>query len=248
MAQIKPNQGIFDTAGVAGLSSASGGTAIADNRIIRGDGTNGIQGSGVTLSDLDAITGVTALTVDNINVDGNTISSTNANGNVTITPNGTGIVSVSSKQLSANLIRKAADQTKTNNDSYSDITDFSHSLLASSSYKFIIHVYFITTAAADISIRLNGTATHTNSLISSGIIFTTDGTGLDSANVVRSGTVTDHGYQSTLVDGADGILIIEGSTTTVAAGTLVVQFAQGTADASNSTIYHGSTFEVIPVS
>lgn len=41
--------------GVPGLSNAAGGTAIADNAVIRGDGTTGIQGSVVTISDVGTI-------------------------------------------------------------------------------------------------------------------------------------------------------------------------------------------------
>src|SRR5690606_181304 len=37
--------------GVSGLASADGGTALADNAIVRGDGTTGIQGSGLLLDD-----------------------------------------------------------------------------------------------------------------------------------------------------------------------------------------------------
>jgi len=42
-----------------------------------------------------SIAGVTELTVDNLNFNGNTISSTNANGDIVISPNGTGKVDVS---------------------------------------------------------------------------------------------------------------------------------------------------------
>lgn len=42
--------------GVTGLLSASGGTAIADNAMIRGDGTTGIQGSVNIVSDAGSIT------------------------------------------------------------------------------------------------------------------------------------------------------------------------------------------------
>ena len=38
-------------AGVSGLDTADGGTALADNTIVRGDGTTGIQGSAVTIAD-----------------------------------------------------------------------------------------------------------------------------------------------------------------------------------------------------
>ena len=65
-----------------------------DNRLIRSNGTGGdaIQESGVIVSDLDAITGVTALTIDNLFLDGNTISSLNTNGDINLTPDGTGKV------------------------------------------------------------------------------------------------------------------------------------------------------------
>lgn len=45
--------------GVSGLSTADGGTALADNVLVRGDGTTGIQGSQVTLSDAATFTGPT---------------------------------------------------------------------------------------------------------------------------------------------------------------------------------------------
>ena len=39
-------------AGVSGLDTADGGTALADNALVRGDGTTGIQGSAVTVGDV----------------------------------------------------------------------------------------------------------------------------------------------------------------------------------------------------
>lgn len=53
-------------------------TSSNDNRLIKSDGTGGdaIQESGIIISDLDAITGVTSLTIDNLLFDGNTISAT----------------------------------------------------------------------------------------------------------------------------------------------------------------------------
>lgn len=40
-----------------------------------------------------------SLSVDNLNLDGNTIISTNTNGNIIVTPNGTGLTSISSNLL-----------------------------------------------------------------------------------------------------------------------------------------------------
>lgn len=42
--------------GVSGLATADGGTALADNKVVRGDGTTGIQGSAVDISDAGAVT------------------------------------------------------------------------------------------------------------------------------------------------------------------------------------------------
>lgn len=50
--------------GVSGLSTADGGTAIADNVVIRGDGTEGIQGSAVQIG--DASGSVTISTTSNL--------------------------------------------------------------------------------------------------------------------------------------------------------------------------------------
>lgn len=50
---------IFDAsggAGVSGLATADGGTAIANNAVIRGDGATGIQGSLLAISDTGALT------------------------------------------------------------------------------------------------------------------------------------------------------------------------------------------------
>ena len=47
-----------------------------------------------------AIAGLTSLTVDNINVNGNEITSTNTNGNISFNPNGSGVVDVNNSRIS----------------------------------------------------------------------------------------------------------------------------------------------------
>lgn len=64
-----------------------------DNAVARFDGTNGKpQNSGVTLNDLNEISGATKLDVDNVQLDGNTVASTDTNGNIELEPNGSGLV------------------------------------------------------------------------------------------------------------------------------------------------------------
>lgn len=67
-------------------------TSSNDNRMIKSDGTGGdaIQETGVIVSDLDELSGITRLDVDNIRIDGNTISTLDANGDLNLIPNGTG--------------------------------------------------------------------------------------------------------------------------------------------------------------
>ena len=75
-----------------GLSGSS-----TDNAVARYDGVGGqIQNSAVIIDDAAALSGITSLDVDNININGNTIITTNTNGDLTLTPNGTGGVVVSS--------------------------------------------------------------------------------------------------------------------------------------------------------
>jgi len=85
----------LDTAGVEKLVGLEF-TSTNDNRLIKSSGVTGeaIEESGITVSDVDAITGVTALDVDGINLDGTTISVTTLNDNLNLLSNGTGKVTV----------------------------------------------------------------------------------------------------------------------------------------------------------
>lgn len=84
----------------------AGQGTVVDNTIARWNGTDGtsLDDSGVAISDLDAVTGVTALDVDNIKIDGNSITSTDTNGDITLTPNGTGTVVASKVDITDGII------------------------------------------------------------------------------------------------------------------------------------------------
>lgn len=68
------------------------GTPIADNKVVRGDSPDGLQGSLLEITDAGEGSGLTRLDVDNLRIDGNVISSTSANGDITLDPNGSGRV------------------------------------------------------------------------------------------------------------------------------------------------------------
>lgn len=82
-----------------GGGGIGGSTGSTDNAVLRADGTGGstLQSSGVTISDADAVSGITQLNVDNLRLDGNAVSSTNTNGNIQIAPNGSGVFDVLSQ-------------------------------------------------------------------------------------------------------------------------------------------------------
>ena len=69
-------------------------SSTVNNRVITWNGTTGKNFNNTALVSIAAgvVTGVTALTVDNLTIDGNTITSTDTNGNITLTPNGSGSV------------------------------------------------------------------------------------------------------------------------------------------------------------
>jgi hypothetical protein len=71
----------------------TGPVSSTDNAVTRWDGVGGdtVQDSSVIIDDSDAVTGVTSLTVDNININGNSIISTDTNGDINLTPDGTGV-------------------------------------------------------------------------------------------------------------------------------------------------------------
>jgi hypothetical protein len=94
--------------GVASFSSdnfsvSSGAVTIKDGGIANAELVNStitLGSSTLTLgSTTTSVAGITELTVDNLNFNGNSITSTDSNGNITLSPNGTGTVDVASSRI-----------------------------------------------------------------------------------------------------------------------------------------------------
>ena len=88
----------IDLAGDKGdAGELAGPGSSTDNAVVRFNGTGGaaVQNSAVIIDDSNVVSGITSLTVDNININGNTITSTDTNGTITLTPDGTGDVILS---------------------------------------------------------------------------------------------------------------------------------------------------------
>ncbi len=252
---MKFSKFISDAAsGVTGLTSASGGTAIADNKLVRGDGATGIQGSGIDVSDADVITGVAGLTVDSFDFDGKNLTVT---GNMNILPSGD--VSVGTGNLRTEIgwmispkafKVKAADQTVTNSSTLVNDTELTVDLVAGETYQFRFHLYATVNTTSGIKVALGGTSTHTD-LISDIRLFDVATFLYAGAVKTISTTVANHqligdpGLGSTIT-GTGVIVEINGTTTVNAAGTFLVQFAQGgeTGAAETAVLNRGSILEV----
>lgn len=78
-----------------------GPASATDNALARFDGITGklVQDSLALLTDAGAMSGLTLLNVDNLQLDGNTLSTTDTNGNLILSPNGTGEVQFASSVL-----------------------------------------------------------------------------------------------------------------------------------------------------
>jgi len=96
------NVSIVNGAGTITINATSSGdvegpNSSTDNAVVRWDGTGGdtLQDSSVIISDTDAVSGITQLNVDNVQINGNTISTSDTNGNLVLSPDGTGNVDAS---------------------------------------------------------------------------------------------------------------------------------------------------------
>jgi hypothetical protein len=81
-----------------GISNAQLAGSIANNKLSNSSITLGSRSISLGATDT-TIAGVTELTVDNVNINGNEISSTDSNGNISLNPNGTGTIAVNDSRI-----------------------------------------------------------------------------------------------------------------------------------------------------
>ena len=135
------------------------------------------------------------------------------------------------------LVRTTAAVTATSSTTLTNVTGLSVNVAASTSYHF--RVWAPTTAATSggIQFAIGGTATATN--------ITYEGY-IDGATKTRASALATAVCSSATA--TTGTATIEGTIAVNAAGTLTVQFAQNTSNASASTVLQGATFEVFQTS
>ena len=92
---------------LTGTQTLTGKTISGANNTLSNIGNSSLTNSSVTIGSTTtalgatstALAGLTELTVDNLNINGNTITSTNTNGDITLDPNGTGNIAVSGARI-----------------------------------------------------------------------------------------------------------------------------------------------------
>lgn len=136
--------------------------------------------------------------------------------------------------------RRTADQSLASSITLTNITDLTFNVEAGKSYCFRATLY-LSTGAGGYRAGIGGTCTAT-SIIYEGISYSlaaitaqTRATAL--GTVVCAVTAT-----------ASPLILINGTITVNAAGTLTAQFAQGTSNAANTTVLRGSSFHLLEVS
>jgi hypothetical protein len=136
--------------------------------------------------------------------------------------------------------RVSSDVSRTSNTAMTDATGLSVNVQAGRTYAFEAALNFTCAAAGGIRAAISGTATATN------IIY--DGWIIDSAaNGIKGnaqGTALDAIVANAATTGTAGHVIIRGTITVNAAGTLKVQFAQSVSNGTATVVKRGSWFIV----
>ncbi len=136
--------------------------------------------------------------------------------------------------------RVTADVTFTSTTALATVTGLSVNVQAGRTYVFEAHLSFTDAAAGGIQAAISGTATATD--------IRYDGFIVDSAaNGIKGNTqaaALGTAVASSTTTGTAGCVIIRGTITVNAAGTLLVQAAQNTSNATATTIKRGSWFYV----
>ena len=145
----------------------------------------------------------------------------------------------------AGFVRKTADQTVNNSTTLADISDLSVTLLAGRNYQ-LRGVLFTNTAVAASGLRaaLAGSATFTD-LRYMIQIWDLSTRSLGSVSVLN---VLNTAVFKATISAVDNCILIEGCCTVNTGGTLKIQGAQGTADASNTLFKRGSFLTVEDIS
>lgn len=128
---------------------------------------------------------------------------------------------------------------KTSNTTLGNVTNLTADLAAGKTYRFEARLYTSSGSSGGVKAAIGGTATATT-IVYEGL--TTDAGTTTQSRATALGTAVGAVTAVTA-----GYIVITGSITTDAAGTLTVQFAQNASDAATSSVLWGSTFVVTQI-
>lgn len=212
------------------MSYIQGGGSVSDGD--KGDVT--VSGSGATWTiDNDAVTYAKIQNVTDARLLGRSAGSNGDAQEVTV---GIGLT-LASAALAADtqIIWKTADETVNNSATLQDDDHLTVSLLASSTYWFQFELFYSTAAAADFQFVPAYTGTTTNNFH-----LTTFSVPAGTTSTREEVHTSFAGYSATATTGTHGYVKVEGIYQTNATGTLKMQWAQNTADVSDTKVLKGS--------
>lgn len=182
-------------ANIAFSTAPSTINAIPTYSTVNGD----ITPSGVSISGANAMTGLTAITIDNINIDGNTISSTDTNGDINISPDGTGVVIVNTVFRADNIRIDGSTIETTNTDGNINLIPNGTGEVDIPNANLQIVLGDLTVDAGDVELGAGNIVMAALATVD-GRDVSVDGTKLDGIEALAD--VTDEANVTTAIDGA----------------------------------------------
>ena len=218
---------------IDGDTSATSTTLVAADRIVTNDAgvmkqvalsdyTTFFSSSLTTVPNVTSVGTLTALQVDNVNINGNTVSTTNTNGDLTIAPNGSGNVAMTTDTLSVTAtegesatLLLSADESDDNGDDWSLVNSTANTLtfnndISGSSVAQITLTPHATVASSTTAIAGNTTVGGT--LDVTGVISPTTHVDMPDSAKVKLGTGDDlelyHDGTNSYIENSTGALKI----------------------------------------
>lgn len=142
--------------------------------------------------------------------------------------------------LELHKVRTTAQFNKTSDGTLANVTGLSVNVKAGRTYAFKAVLFTTSNTSGGVKAAINGTATAT-AIVYTGVCFAA--TSLVHSRVTSLGSTV-----GALTSVATGTIIIDGTITVNAAGTLTVQFAQNASNENPSSVLVGSTFIVEEIS
>jgi hypothetical protein len=160
-----------------------GPASATDNAVARFDGTTGklLQDSGVLIDDSDAMSGVTQLDVDNVQINGNTITTTDTDGDLNINADGNGNILCNGNDLICGDPGTEASGITVGGATYEaalKVSDLGGTNVA----QFIIHRHSTTLAPMIVGARTNSNTSAHSIVVDAQPLFALYGVGWDGAD------------------------------------------------------------------